>query len=74
MIEFHYRLEIGSKYVYLDNENRAITLESRRYTPMDFGMAEKVINEIGKDVIKVYEVKKTYTERENQVDIREFSK
>lgn len=74
MTKTHYRLEIGSKCVCLDDVNRAITLNSSKYTPMDFKMAKKVINEIGADVIKVYMLETSHTERETQLDIRLFNR
>lgn len=72
MTKFHYRLEIGNKCVYLDDVSKAITLKNESYTPMDFEMAKKVINEIGKDVIKVYRVERTYVESEREISINNF--
>lgn len=72
MIESCYRLEVGKKCVVLDDIKQRIVLESNQYTPMTFEKARQVANEIGIEIIKVYEIQKCYEESEKLLSINIF--
>ena len=72
MIEYIYRLEVGNKCICLNDIEQRIYLENRMYTPMKYDKAKAVANEIGLEVVKVYEIKNYSEETKRLVSTKIF--